>query len=258
MTNELASASAARSRVRILGVNFHAADLESALQRILQGGLLVAPSGPGMAGDLVRSATYRRALTSAEVAITDSGWMVLLWLARTGQRLPRHSGLKMIKALVDCPELKKCGAILWVMPSQAESERNRKWLNSVGVETPESSTYLAPQYGRGEIEDPALLTAIETKKPKLVMLCVGGGVQERLGLMLRDNLSYRPGIACLGAAIAFLTGGQAPIPNWADKFLLGWAFRIAHDPKRFWRRYWEALYLAPLILRYRDRLPALR
>jgi len=242
-------------RVKILGVNFHVADLESAIYQLLDGGLLVAPSGPGMSMDLVSSGTYRRALTTADIAITDSGWMVLLWLICTGQRLPRHSGLKMMQALLRTEALWGAGTIFWVMPSQVESERNRRWLNANGILTPETATYLAPMYGDGDIEDPALLSAIEAQRPRLVILCVGGGVQERLGLMLREKLNYRPGIACLGAAIAFFTGGQAKIPSWADKLFLGWAFRIAQDPRRFWKRYWQALRLAPLILRYRDRLP---
>ena len=245
-------------KVRILGVNFHTGSLEAAVTQLLAGGLLVAPSGPGMSMDLVHSDAYRRALTTAEIAITDSGWMVLLWLLRTGQRLPRNSGLKMIEALTRTEALRPAGTIFWVMPSPTESERNRRWLNAHGIEAPESATYLAPMYGAGDIADPALLALIEAQRPRLVILCVGGGVQERLGLMLRDKLNYKPGIACLGAAIAFFTGGQAKIPSWADKLFLGWAFRIAQDPKRFWRRYWEALRLAPLIMRYRDRLPSLR
>jgi UDP-N-acetyl-D-mannosaminuronic acid transferase (WecB/TagA/CpsF family) len=48
------------------------------------------------------------------------------------------------------------------------------------------------------------------------------GVQERLGYALRKQLSYKPAILCLGAAIAFLSGGQANIPNWADRLMLGW------------------------------------
>ncbi len=52
-------------------------------------------------------------------------------------------------------------------------------------------------------------------------------MQERLGYALRKQLSYKPAILCLGAAIAFLSGGQANIPNWADRLMLGWLFRPA-------------------------------
>jgi UDP-N-acetyl-D-mannosaminuronic acid transferase (WecB/TagA/CpsF family) len=84
---------------------------------------------------------------------------------------------------------------------------------------------------------------------------LGGGTQERLGLYLKRNLTYQPAIHCIGAAMAFLSGDQVHIPRWADALGLGWMFRSVSDPKRYGPRYWDARNLAPLILRYRDRLP---
>ena len=34
-------------------------------------------------------------------------------------------------------------------------------------------------------------------------------------------------------------------------------YRSVADPKRFVPRYWDARHLAPLLLKYRDRLPAI-
>ena len=90
---------------------------------------------------------------------------------------------------------------------------------------------------------------------KRIVLGVGGGTQERLGLYLKQHLSYRPAIHCIGAAIAFLSGDQVRIPVWADTLGLGWLYRTVADPKRFFPRYWDARHLAPLLLKYRDRLP---
>jgi UDP-N-acetyl-D-mannosaminuronic acid transferase (WecB/TagA/CpsF family) len=109
-------------------------------------------------------------------------------------------------------------------------------------------------YGR-EIEDPALLALLERLRPQHVVVTVGGGTQERLGLYLKQRLSYRPAIHCIGAAIAFLSGDQVGIPVWADKLYLGWLFRTIADPKRFGPRYWEARKLLGLMVRYRERLP---
>jgi hypothetical protein len=38
-----------------------------------------------------------------------------------------------------------------------------------------------------------------------------------VGLYLKRSLSYEPGIHCIGAAIAFLSGDQARIPLWGDR-----------------------------------------
>lgn len=250
-------AAPARPLSRVLGVDFFVGTIEQATDLALAGGLVVAPSGPGLAVDLVKSPSYREALTTADLAITDSGWMVLLWRWITGERLPRHSGLKLMRAVLARPELKKPGAVFWVMPSPEESARNLAWLRENGFPVTEDDVYLAPHYKAGPIRDEALFSRLRDRRPTLVMLAIGGGVQERLGLALRAELAYRPGILCLGAAIAFLTGGQANIPPWADRLMLGWLLRLASSPRKFWRRYWDALRLAPLLRRHRDRLPPL-
>jgi UDP-N-acetyl-D-mannosaminuronic acid transferase (WecB/TagA/CpsF family) len=96
---------------------------------------------------------------------------------------------------------------------------------------------------------------IEKKRPRHVILTVGGGTQERLGLYLKRNLSYLPAIHCIGAAIAFLSGDQVKIPVWADRIYLGWLYRSISDPKRYVPRYWEARKLLYILYRYRERLP---
>ena len=113
---------------------------------------------------------------------------------------------------------------------------------------------MAPMYG-AEIEDPELLELMERVRPQHVVVTVGGGTQERLGLYLKRRLSYRASIHCIGAAIAFLSGDQVAIPVWADRLYLGWLFRTIEDPKRFGPRYWEARKLLSLMVRYRERLP---
>ena len=65
----------------------------------------------------------------------------------------------------------------------------------------------------GAIFDDSLLHLINEIKPKTIFIQLGGGVQERLGLFLKQNLNYEPTILCTGAALAFLSGQQARIPS---------------------------------------------
>lgn len=242
---------------RVLGVAFFTGTIERATDLALAGGLVVAPSAPGLAMDLVNSPSYREALTTADLAITDSGLMVLLWRWFAGERLPRHSGLKLMREVLARPELKAPGAVFWVMPTAEQAAINLAWLRAEGFPVSDSDVYLAPHYRSGPIGDEALFARLRERRPKLVMIAIGGGVQERLGLALRAALPYRPGILCLGAAIAFLTGAQAPIPMWADRLMLGWLLRLCASPRSFWRRLWGARGLPGLIRRHRDRLPPL-
>jgi UDP-N-acetyl-D-mannosaminuronic acid transferase (WecB/TagA/CpsF family) len=140
------------------------------------------------------------------------------------------------------------------------SERNIDWLAEQGIQVPEACVYLAPLYSPtvdGHIVDSALLERIEQLRPRHIVLSIGGGTQEPLGLFLRQHLSYLPAIHCIGAAIAFLSGDQVLIPVWADAYYLGWLFRTLAEPRRFSKRYWEARKLFALLNKYRERLPPL-
>jgi UDP-N-acetyl-D-mannosaminuronic acid transferase (WecB/TagA/CpsF family) len=112
-------------------------------------------------------------------------------------------------------------------------------------------------YGQ-TIEDLELLRRVEQRRPHHVVLGLGGGTQERLGLYLKQNLGYRPAIHCIGAAIAILSGDQVRIPVWAEDLGLAWLWRCLSNPKRYVPRYWDARHLVPLMLSYRDRLPIAR
>ena len=78
---------------------------------------------------------------------------------------------------------------------------------------------------------------------------MGSGIQEPLGLYLKKNLNYKPGIICTGAAIAFLNGEQANISSLIDKMHLGWLLRCIKNPRIFIPRYIKAIGLFKLILK---------
>ncbi len=242
---------------RIVGIDFYIGNIRQVVDRVQQGGLMVVPAGPGLGQDFVRVPVYRTALLTADTAITDSGFMLVVWRLRTGERLPKNSGLAFMREWASRPA-RPGTTVFWVMPSEEEKQRTQAWLRTLGREVDERHFYLAPFYGKGPYEDPELVKILEQVRPDEVMMGLGGGTQECLGWWLRENLTFRPAIYCVGAAIAFLTGGQADIPVWADKYTLGWLFRIMDNPKKFWRRYYEAFALFPLIWRYKDRLPPMR
>jgi len=248
--------------VTILGVDFFSGSVHAAVETIRQGGLLVAPAGPGLAHNLVEDAAYTKALAAADVVLPDSGLMVLLWnyWARSGgARLRRVSGLEFLDChLRDAKARGQLADSFWVMPSVEEKTGNFKWLaNDLGVTIPDGSAYIAPMYPvSGPVEDPQLLEAVRASQCSTVFLNIGGGVQERVGHYLRQNLDPCPAILCCGAAIAFLAGGQARIPKWADRLKLGWLMRCLDNPASFIPRYWKAKSLVSLMLRHRERHPA--
>jgi len=239
---------------QILGVRFFVGDAQGAIKAVSErGGLVVVPAAPALK-NLAVDKGYREALLGADFAIADSAFMVLMWNLIDSNRIPKLSGLKYLRALIDEPHFKQPGNSFWVMPTANSARRNLRYLRSEGVKVGNEDVYLAPLYG-AVISDEALLEQLEERKPKHIVLGIGGGTQERLGLYLKQHLSYTPAIHCIGAAIAFLSGDQVHIPAWADTLGLGWLYRTIADPKRFFPRYWDARHLAPLLLKYRDRLP---
>jgi UDP-N-acetyl-D-mannosaminuronic acid transferase (WecB/TagA/CpsF family) len=240
---------------RILGIDFFCGSVHEAIARMRRGGLLVVPAAPALK-DLSTNAAYREALLNADLAITDSAFMVLIWNTIQRDNVVRLSGLEYLRELLLEEDVRRPGNTLWIMASPASARRNLDWLAKEGIEIPEECVYMAPLY-RGPIDDPELLAMLTRLRPQHVVVTVGGGTQERLGLYLKRNLPYLPAIHCIGAAIAFLSGDQVHIPVWADKFYLGWLFRSLSDPKRYVPRYWDARNLFQLILRYRHELPPL-
>jgi N-acetylglucosaminyldiphosphoundecaprenol N-acetyl-beta-D-mannosaminyltransferase len=239
---------------QILGVRFYVGDSQHAVDMVSeQGGLVVVPAAPALK-NLPIDHGYREALLGADFAITDSVMMVLLWNMIHTRRIPKFSGLKYLTMLLKRPEMQEAGKSFWVMPTPKAARQNLAWLRSEGIAVSEQDTYLAPLYGP-VIHDEDLLRQLEERKPKHIVLGIGGGTQERLGLYLKKNLSYRPAIHCIGAAIAFLSGDQVHIPMWVDALGMGWLLRTWSDPKRFLPRYWDARHLVPILLKDRDQLP---
>jgi N-acetylglucosaminyldiphosphoundecaprenol N-acetyl-beta-D-mannosaminyltransferase len=241
---------------RILGVRFFVGDAPEAVELGVRPGLVVVPAAPALL-ELAHDHEYRQALLGSDLAITDSGFMVLLWNMMKQDRIHRVSGLEYLKILLARTEFKEPGTALWVMPSKDALQRNLAWLRSQGIPTTAENCYAAPKYAATSIADEALVDLINARKPRHVIIGLGGGVQEKLGLYLKERCVVCPAIHCIGAALGFLTGDQVRIPHWADQWILGWFFRCASNPSRFIPRYAKALRLPMVLWRYHDRMPEL-
>jgi len=273
---------------RILGVRFFNGAASDAVDYITRvGGYTVVPAAPALV-KIENDPAYRRALLEADLAIADSGFMVLLWRILRGRTIARISGLKYLRILLANPRLRERGSIFLVLPHESSREKALVWLREEGFEITADDWYIAPDYSVGQaflpaepinagkrerlpyisdvpspiahlpmIEDRALLSTVEERKPKHIIVGIGGGKQEKLGLYLREHLSYKPAIHCIGAALAFLTGDQKPIPMWADRMYLGWFLRLARAPRQYARRFSPAFRLPGMIWRYGEELPAL-
>lgn len=238
---------------QILGIRFFVGGAREAIGRLRNGGLLVVPAAPALK-NLAEDVGYRQALLAADVAIADSSLMVMVWNFAQKDHIRRLSGLEYLVELLGEPGVRKPGGSFWIMAGVESAGRNLDWLAGHGVSVLPEDVYLAPIY-ESVITDEVLLRQIRERKPAHIIITLGGGTQEKLGLYLKRNLDPLPAIHCIGAAIAFLSGDQVRIPLWADRFYLGWLFRCLSEPKRYVPRYWSARKLVFLMLRYGKGLP---
>jgi exopolysaccharide biosynthesis WecB/TagA/CpsF family protein len=245
------------SNRQVLGIQFFNGDVDEAVQSMIQrGGFLIAPSGTCFAR-LREDERYRHAVLAADLAIADSGLMVVLWRIIQRERIQRISGLKYVKHLIGKLKVAENTNVFWVLPTEHARLRLIEWSRREPFPIANDSCYVAPHYGL-ELSDQNLLALIEQRRFGHVIIAIGSGAQEKLGHYLRENLSYRPVIHCTGAALGFITGDQIAIPDWADRFFLGWLFRLLAQPCRFVPRLIRGFELPWLIWKYGENLLPLR
>ncbi len=232
--------------VNIFGIRFLNANYETARSLILNGGLMVVPAAPALA-KIGEEDKYYKALLKSDFAIPDSSLMVNLWQLKKLKTLKILSGQRFLYEFIRDDKIDLSDNIFLIDPNKEESIANRELLEKHQIAVDPSYQYIAPIYNKDNITDYKLLKLLKERNPKVILINLGGGVQERLGLFLKNNLTYRPSIICTGAAIAFFTGYQTRVPVWFDKIYLGWLMRCLSGTK-YIRRYIKGLKLIPMIL----------
>jgi N-acetylglucosaminyldiphosphoundecaprenol N-acetyl-beta-D-mannosaminyltransferase len=235
-------------QIFLLGIRFVSADYPEVRRLLDEGGLMVVPAAPALAA-VREDGEYHQALQASSFAILDSGLLCLLLAVFKGLQVKKMSGLLFLRRFLAEIERVKPDTVFLINPSEDEAIANQALLQRYGYSLGPKHQYVSPHYGNRFEGDEVLLKILAELRPKYVIINLGGGVQEKLGAYLIRNLSYRPSVICTGAAIAFLTGRQASIRPWMDRFYLGWFMRCVSNPSKFVWRYLRGIKLLPLILR---------
>ena len=242
---------------RVLGISFFTGTVAEAVERHgANGGYVVIPAAPALL-KLNYDEDYRRAMQSADLALADSGFLVLLARAATGGRLQNISGISYFKHLLEQGGIRAGKNVFWVFASDHAKEKAAGWLGNRGLRLEDRHCFVVSTPPSSS-QDYAILVRLEEDKPKHVVIAMAGGGQEKLALYLRDYLLYRPSIHCIGAALDLLSGEERAIPEWAGRSHLGWLIRLFAQPRMFLPRIGIALALARMIFKYRSELPPLK
>ncbi len=222
-------------------INFFSGDFKEIKKIFEKGGVLVAPAASALI-DINKNKDYYKALKNADIAILDSGFFCILLRIFKRYKVIKLSGFLFLRRFLNNFEKNK--KLFLVNPSIKENNINSKYLRNLGIRNFKS--YIAPIYNN--IEDKKLLKKINEFKPHYIMINLGGGVQEILGNYIKNNIKFKSSIMCTGAAIAFLTGEQAPINKYVDRAYLGWLVRFLWSPSKYFKRTLKSFSLIKLFI----------
>src|SRR5438552_14302959 len=122
----LSSNSTSSDHDRVLGISFFNGTAAQAVEHLKgTGGLAVMPASPALI-KLNYDTEYRLALQKADLALADSGLLVLLWRLVSGRRLRKISGITYLKCLLaDCEQ--KNEKLFWIVSSAAAKHKAITW-----------------------------------------------------------------------------------------------------------------------------------
>lgn len=101
----------------------------------------------------------------------------------------------------------------------------------------ESMGVAVVSYMDGFQPDHAYAAALETADAELIVLGMGVPKQEKVSLLLAQNLK-KPAVILNGGAILDFMAGRFPrAPRLVRKMRMEWLFRLLHEPGRLWQRY---------------------
>ena len=233
------------SKIIFKKIRFNNIDAKNFDRCISKKGLFVFPAGPALAS-IQKSNEYYKSIQRADLVFFDSGFFVLLLKIFKNINVKKFSGYKFLGLFFDYLKLNKKKSIFSIDPSFEFSKSNKSYFKNLGLK--KIYNYIAPKYNSSELTDKKLLNLLNKVKPNFILINIGGGTQEILGLYLKEKLGFKPTILCTGAAISFFTKDQAPINNFIDKFYLGWLLRLIFNPLIFFKRYIFGLKLIPMVI----------
>lgn len=236
--------------INLLGVKVSALNLGAAVDRISEAvalryrgyvcvcgahGLVDSQSDPGL-----------RSVFNGAFLVTPDG-MPLVWeLRRQGHEAAgRVYGPDLMLALFKRPGLRHFlyGATPQTLARlEARLTRDYPLARIVGSHAPPFRPLSAD-------EEADIAARINAEAPDIVWVGIGAPKQERWMAQMRDRLDA-PMLIGVGAAFDFHAGNTRQAPGWIQDAGLEWAYRLAAEPRRLWRRYLRVVpgYLALLAL----------
>lgn len=175
------------------------------------------------------------ALQAPDAVVTADG-MPLVWLGRrAGLKTTRVYGPDTMLALLDRGRAQGARHFFFGgAPGVAEELKRRMEERFPGLEV--VGTHSPPFRPAGSPEDPEVIEAINAARPDYVWVGLGAPKQD-LWVFNHRPLVNATALLAVGAAFDFHAGLTRQAPPWLRNRGGEWAFRLAMDPRRLWKRY---------------------
>ena len=180
----------------------------------------------------------RRAYRRADLTFADG--MPLVWTSRLlGMKIPEKlSGSDMIVPIVELAARENWGVyLLGGMPGDpgAAALAANRLVERFGVRIVGVDPAFVSMDGTGP-EDAAVLARVKAARPDIVFVALGAPKQELWISRSLDEIQPAVAIGC-GASLDFISGQLSRAPHWVSNAGFEWAYRLAQDPARLWKRY---------------------
>lgn len=187
-----------------------------------------------------RDVELRRILLGADLVLCDG--TPLVWASRLlGNPLPeRVAGSDLVPLLIKIAEKKKYR--IFFLGGTPESTASA--VANLQKQHPDlliAGHYSPPFTSLFEMNHDKIKRRIQQAKPDLLFVSFGCPKQEKWISMHYRTLGV-PVCVGVGATIDFLAGKIKRAPRWMRKTGTEWVFRIAQEPRRLLRRYWNGLW----------------
>jgi N-acetylglucosaminyldiphosphoundecaprenol N-acetyl-beta-D-mannosaminyltransferase len=254
----------ARLPIALLGVAFDNVTIADTLDRI---DLMVASRKPhyvvtanvDFCVQAMHDVELRRILFDAHLVLCDG--TPLVWASRLfGNPLPeRVAGADLVPLLIKRAS-QKGHRIFFLGGAPQVTEHAVQRLRGLHRDIVIAGHYSPPFRSLLEMDHDEIIERIRAAKPDLLFVSFGCPKAEKWMSMHYRKMGV-PVAMGVGATIDFLAGNVRRAPNWMQHAGLEWAFRLAQEPGRLWKRYANDLHHIgwPLLSQlYLQRLRAIR
>ena len=230
------------STVAVLGIPFHNVTMDETIslieEQIREGGFhQVATANVDFLKNAMQDKDLRDILCSCEVIVPDG--MPIVWMSRLlGTKLKeRVSGIDLVERVAEVSARRGYGIYL-LGASESHSQQATRVLRQrypgiriVGRYSP------APQ-PLDKMDHEEILRRIEEARPDILLVAFGNPKQEQWISMHRNRLQV-PVCIGVGCTLDSLSGTVRRAPRWMQKNGLEWLHRVALEPQRLAKRYFE-------------------